>query len=388
MKKVRETGEYISCSVSGENYKAFVPSPLPPEPPLDVSHLSKLLADASAALARLDSMAGFLPDVNLFIYMYVRKEALLSSQIEGTQSSFSDLLLHENEDALGAPDEEDVQEVSNYVAALNHGLERMKNGFPLSLRLIREIHEILLSHGRGSTKMPGEFRRSPNWIGGPRPGKAKFVPPPPEKLDDCLGALERFLHDENDNIPILIKAALAHVQFETIHPFLDGNGRIGRLLITLLLCAHGIIQEPILYLSLWFKTRRDEYYEQLQYIRETGDWEEWTRFFLQGVVEVANQGVSTSRRILDLFDADKSKIETLGKAAPSAIQILTFMQKRPVVSVNDLKKELELTVPTLNTGLRNLESLGIVSELTGRQRDRLFAYQNYLAILSEDTDPL
>lgn len=388
MKKVRETGEYISCSVSGENYKAFVPSPLPPEPPLDMGHLSKLLADASAALARLDSMAGFLPDVNLFIYMYVRKEALLSSQIEGTQSSFSDLLLHENESAPGAPDEEDVQEVSNYVAALNHGLERMKNGFPLSLRLIREIHEILLSHGRGSTKMPGEFRRSQNWIGGPRPGKAKFVPPPPEKLDDCLGALERFLDDETDNIPILIKAALAHVQFETIHPFLDGNGRMGRLLITLLLCAHGIIQEPILYLSLWFKTRRDEYYEQLQYIRETGDWEEWTRFFLQGVVEVANQGLSTSRRILDLFETDKANIKTLGKAAPSAIQILTFMQKRPVVSVNDLKKELELTVPTLNTGLKNLENLGLVSELTGRQRDRLFAYQNYLAILSEDTDPL
>jgi len=388
MKKVRETGEYISCSVSGEEYEAFVPSPLPPEPPLDMSNLSKLLADASAALARLDSVAGFLPDVNLFIYMYVRKEALLSSQIEGTQSSFSDLLLHENEGALGAPDEEDVQEVSNYVAALNHGLERMRDGFPLSLRLIREIHEILLSHGRGSTKMPGEFRRSQNWIGGPRPGKAKFVPPPPENLDDCLGDLEKFLHVEDDNIPILIKAALAHVQFETIHPFLDGNGRIGRLLITILLCAHGIIQEPILYLSLWFKTRRDEYYEQLQYIRETGDWEEWTRFLLQGVVEVANQGVSTSRRILDLFEADKIKIETLGKAAPSAIQILTFMQKRPVVSVNDLKKGLELTVPTLNTGLKNLENLGVVSELTGRQRDRLFAYQDYLAILSEDTDPL
>lgn len=388
MKKVRETGEYISCSVSGENYKAFLPSPLPPEPPLDMSHLSKLLAEASAALARLDSMSGFLPDVNLFIYMYVRKEALLSSQIEGTQSSFSDLLRHENEEALGTPDEEDVQEVSNYVAALNHGLERMREGFPLSLRLIREIHEILLSHGRSSTKMPGELRRSQNWIGGPRPSKAKFVPPPPEKLDHCLGDLEKFLHAEDDNIPILIKGALAHVQFETIHPFLDGNGRIGRLLITLLLCAHGIIKEPILYLSLWFKTRRDEYYPQLQYIRETGDWEEWTRFFLQGVVEVANQGVSTSRRILDLFEADKVKIETLGKAAPSAIQILTFMQRRPVVSVNDLKKELELTVPTLNTGLKNLEKLGLVSEITGRQRDRLFAYQDYLAILSEDTNPL
>lgn len=389
MKKVRETGEFVPCSVAEESYRAFVPAPLPPQPPLDMGQLGGLLASASAALGRMDGLAGFLPDINLFIYMYVRKEALLSSQIEGTQSSFSDLLIHESEAAPGAPVEEDVQDVSNYVAALDHGLKRMRDGFPLSLRLVREIHEILLSKGRGSTKMPGEFRRSQNWIGGPHPSKARFVPPPPERLDECLGALEKFLHAEDDGLPVLIRAALAHVQFETIHPFLDGNGRVGRLLITLLLCADGVLKEPILYLSLWFKTRRDEYYDQLQYIRDTGDWEEWTNFFLRGVIETADQGVATARRILDLFETDRSKVESmLGKAAPSALKILGHMQKKPVVSVKDLIGPLGLTVPTVNTALRNLEKAGIIREITGRQRDRLFAYKDYLAILEEGTEPL
>lgn len=388
MKKVRETGEFVPCSVAGETYEAFVPSSLPPHPPLDMSGLGTLLADASAALGRLDSMASFLPNIGLFIYMYIRKEALLSSQIEGTQSSFSDLLIHESEDAAGAPIEEDVQDVSNYVAALDHGLSRLRGGFPLSLRLIREIHEILLSKGRGSTKMPGEFRRSQNWIGGPRPGKARFVPPPPERLDECLGALEAFLHADNDGLPVLIRAAMAHVQFETIHPFLDGNGRIGRLLITLLFCERGIIKEPILYLSLWFKIRRDEYYDQLQYIRDTGDWEEWTRFFLQGVVETATQGVETAQRIMSLFETDEKKVASLGKAAASARSIMAYMQKKPVASVKDMAARLSLTVPTVNTAIRNLEELGLLHEITGRKRDRLFAYQGYLDILAEGTEPI
>lgn len=389
MKKVRETGEFISCSVAEEKYLAFVPATLPPKPPLDMGQLGNLLASASAALGRLDGLAGFLPDIGLFIYMYVRKEALLSSQIEGTQSSFSDLLIHENELAPGAPAEEDVQDVSNYIAALNHGLERMRSGFPLSLRLIREIHETLLSKGRGSNKMPGEFRRSQNWIGGPRPSKARFVPPPPDRLDECLGAFEKFLHADDDNLPILIRAALAHVQFETIHPFLDGNGRIGRLLITLLLCADGVLKEPILYLSLWFKTRRNEYYDQLQYIRDTGDWEEWINFFLRGVIETADQGVATARRILELFDTDQRRVETaLGKAAPSALKILAHMRKKPVIAPKDLVAQLELTMPTINTALSNLEKIGIIHEITGRQRDRMFAYKAYLAILEEGTEPL
>ncbi len=389
MKKVRETGEFVSCSVADEKYRAFVPATLPPKPTLDMGQLSSLLASASAALGRLDGLAGFLPDIGLFIYMYVRKEALLSSQIEGTQSSFSDLLIHESEAAPGAPSEEDVQDVSNYIAALNHGLERMRGGFPLSLRLIREIHEILLSKGRGSTKMPGEFRRSQNWIGGPRPSKSRFVPPPPERLEECLGAFEKFLHADDDGLPVLIRAALAHVQFETIHPFLDGNGRVGRLLITLLLCADGVLKEPILYLSLWFKTRRDEYYDQLQYIRDTGDWEEWVSFFLRGVIETADQGVATARRILDLFDADQHRVETaLGKAAPSALKILAYMRKKPVIAPKDLVVPLGLTMPTINTALQHLEKAGIVQEITGRQRDRLFAYKAYLAILEEGTEPL
>ncbi|HNP52099.1 Fic family protein [Nitrosomonas nitrosa] len=389
MKKVRETGEFVSCSVAEEKYQAFVPSTLPPKPPLDMGQLGSLLASASAALGRLDGLAGFLPDIGLFIYMYVRKEALLSSQIEGTQSSFSGLLIHESEAAPGAPTEEDVQDVSNCIAALNHGLERMRGGFPLSLRLIREIHEILLSKGRGSTKIPGEFRRSQNWIGGPRPSKARFVPPPPERLEKCLGAFEKFLHADDDGLPVLIRAALAHVQFETIHPFLDGNGRVGRLLITLLLCADGVLKEPILYLSLWFKTRRDEYYDQLQYIRDTGDWEEWVSFFLRGVIEIADQGVATAKRILNLFNADQRRVETaLGKAAPSALKILAHMRKKPIIAPKDLVVPLGLTMPTINTALQHLEKAGIVQEITGRQRDRLFAYKAYLAILEEGTEPL
>ncbi len=389
MEKVREAGELVSCSMAEEKYQAFVPATLPPKPTLDMGQLGSLLASASAALGRLDGLAGFLPDIGLFIYMYVRKEALLSSQIEGTQSSFSDLLIHESEAAPGAPSEEDVQDVSNYIAALNHGLERMRGGFPLSLRLIREIHEILLSKGRGSTKMPGEFRRSQNWIGGPRPSKARFVPPPPERLEECLGAFEKFLHADDDGLPVLIRAALAHVQFETIHPFLDGNGRVGRLLITLLLCADGVLKEPILYLSLWFKTRRDEYYDQLQYIRDTGDWEEWVGFFLRGVIETADQGVATAKRILDLFDADQRRVDTaLGKAAPSALKILAHMRKKPVIAPKDLVIPLGLTMPTINTALQHLEKAGIVQEITGRQRDRLFAYKTYLSILAEGTEPL
>lgn len=389
MKRRRTTGELVPQTLAEDRYRAFVPASLPPQPPLEISEFGQLLSEASSALGRLDGQAALLPDIHLFIYMYVRKEALLSSQIEGTQSSFSDLLIHEVDAAPGAPVEGDVQDVSNYVAALNHGIKRLRDGFPLSLRLIREIHEILLSHGRGSDKMPGEFRRSQNWIGGPRPSKAAFVPPPPDRLDECLNALEKFLHARDDGLPILIRAALAHVQFETIHPFLDGNGRIGRLLITLLLCADGSLKEPILYLSLWFKTQRKEYYEQLQYVRESGDWEEWVSFFLRGVIETADQGLGTASRILALFEADRRKIDALGgKAGPSAATVFSHMQKKPVVSVKELSAATKLTVPTVNAALRNLGKIGIAEEITGKQRGRLFAYRDYLTILEEGTEPL
>ena len=265
-------GEYILISTVGEKARAFVPAPLPPLPPIDWTSggLRQRFDDALLALGRLDSVSMLLPDVSLFLYTYVRKEAVLSSMIEGTQSSLSDLLLFEADQQPGVP-LDDVREVSNYVAALDHGLSRLRTGFPLSLRLLREMHERLLASGRGARMTPGEFRRSQNWIGGTRPGTAVFVPPPPERVAECMGKLELFLHDQPQPTPVLLKAALAHVQFETIHPFLDGNGRLGRLLITLLLCEQKALREPMLYLSLYFKTHRHLYYDLLNRVRLDGN---------------------------------------------------------------------------------------------------------------------
>ena len=382
MGKVRETGQYIICSVSGERYQAFVPSRLPPNPSLNMDALGDLLAEASAALGRLDGLAGFLPDISLFIYMYVRKEAVLSSWIEGTRSMLSDLLLYENKQAPGVP-LEDVREVSNYVAGLNHGLERIRGGFPLCLRLLREIHTILLASGRSNTRLPGEFRSSQNWIGGSRPGNARFVPPPPEYLNETLGALEKFLHEQS-RMPVLIKAALAHVQFETIHPFLDGNGRIGRLMITLLLCAQGALKAPTLYLSLYFKTQRFDYYDQLQRVRETGDWEEWLRFFLIGIIETAGQGVATARSILDLFERDRTRLESSSRVSPALLKVFTDLQRRPLTSGKNLAAQTELTAPTVNAALKKLAEIGVIEEITGKRRDRIFAYKEYLALLQQE----
>jgi Fic family protein len=312
---------------------------------------------------------------------------VLSSQIEGTQSSLSDLLLYENDEAPGAPIE-DVQEVSNYVAAMNHGLERMRSGFPLSLRLIREIHEVLLSKGRGSGKQPGEFRRSQNWIGGSRPGNAVFVPPPPELLNDCLSQFELFLHDEQTGLPLLIKAGLVHVQFETIHPFLDGNGRLGRLLITFLLCAKDALREPILYLSLYFKTNRAAYYELLDRVRTKGDWEAWLDFFLVGVRDTAEQAASASREILALFNRDREKIETLGRPAASVLRVFQHMQRNPIIAIPSAAKRIGISAPTVAKSLGHMIGLGILEETTGRERHRLFVYRRYLDILNQGTEPL
>lgn len=384
----RTAGRLVHCTTSPEHFSAFVPAPLPPEPPLVISpDIQELLEQANRALGRLDGIGALLPDTQLFLYSYIRKEALLSSQIEGTQSSFSDLLLYESKEAPGVP-LDDVQEVSSYVAALEHGLQRIREGFPLSLRLIREVHEILLSHGRGSHQSPGEFRRSQNWIGGSRPGNARYVPPPPDLVIDCLGALEKFLHDDPAPTPTLIKAALAHVQFESIHPFLDGNGRVGRLLVTLLLCAEGAMTEPLLYLSLYLKQRRETYYDLLQQVRETGDWEAWLVFFLQGVQETAEQGAATTRTLLQLFREDRARIEGLGRSAASALRVFSEFQAAPILSVTKIAETLGLSVPTVNTAVKNLEELGIVQELTGRRRGRLFVYRRYLDVLSEGTEPI
>lgn len=384
---IERVGEQIQSSVAGEIYAAYVPKPLPPYPPIEMDKIYPLLDQANIALGRLDGLSIILPDPSLFLYMYIRKEAVLSSQIEGTQSSLSDLLLYENQEVSGVPNQ-DVIEVSNYVAAMEHGLERIKGGFPLSLRLIREMHEMLLSRGRGSSKQPGEFRRSQNWIGGTRPGNAKFVPPPPERLMETLDSLEKFLHDETIKLPTLIKAALAHHQFETIHPFLDGNGRLGRLLITFILCVDGIMAQPMLYLSLYFKANRQHYYEHLQLVRDSGDWEEWLQFFLKGVIETANQAVTTAQSILRLFKEDRLHIESAGKSSASMLVVHYYLQRHPTADSKRIVENCNLSLPTANSSLKQLVTLGIVKEITGKARNKIYVYQKYLDILSEGATPL
>lgn len=380
-------GRYESTSVGGERVRAFVPPPLPPTPPVDVASLLIPSERAQLALGRLDGMASILPDTGLFLYMYVRKEALLSSQIEGTQSSLSDLLLFEAEEAPGVPID-DVAEVSCYVAALTRGLELLRGGLPLSLRLIREIHAVLLSSGRGAGKQPGEFRSSQNWVGGPRPSLAAFVPPPPQHVMPALSDLERFIHAATPELPMLIKAGLVHVQFETIHPFLDGNGRLGRLLVTFLLCAEGTLREPILYLSLYLKTHRQAYYDLLQRVREQGDWEAWLRFFLDGVAETAEGATEAARQILALFAEDRAKIEALSRRAGSALRLHDLLKARPLLSVATATERLNLSHPTVGSAIARLTALGILRETTGRQRGRVFAYGRYMDILSSGTEPL
>jgi Fic family protein len=342
-----------------------------------------ILAEANQAVGRLDGMTSAFPDLNLFLYSYVRKEAVLSSQIEGTQSSLSDLLLYENAEIPGVP-LDDVQEVSNYVAALNHGLKRLRGGFPLSLRLIREIHEVLLAKGRGSHAQPGEFRKSQNWIGGTRPGNAAYVPPPPEYVMDCLGALESFLHQEDNSLPLLIRAGLAHAQFETIHPFLDGNGRVGRLLITFMLTEKQMLHEPVLYLSLFFKKHRRLYYDRLNGTRSANGWKEWLDFFLQGVRDTANQAVQTAIEIDRLFREDKEKIDQFGRGAPSALLIYQLAQANPIFSIRHAARESKLSFPTASAAIQRLTAAGILQESSGKRRDRLFLYAKYLDVLNRD----
>lgn len=387
MDKSGRIGERVPCSaVAGEHYTAYVPRPLPPAPPLDLTDIYPLLDQANVAIGRLDGMSMVLPDPSLYLYMYVRKEAVLSSQIEGTQSSLSDLLLFESAEAPGVPID-DVTEVSCYVAAMNYGLERLKE-FPLSLRLLREIHEKLMTNARGGNKQPGEFRTSQNWIGGTRPGNARFVPPPPERLMETLGALEKFLHDETVKLPILIKAALAHVQFETIHPFLDGNGRLGRLLITFILCAEGLLKQPMLYLSLYLKANRQAYYDHLQNVRETGDWESWIKFFLQGVTETAGQAANTAQALVALFTKDRALIQQSDKATATTQIVYDALLRQPVTNTRRLRELTGKPLPTLLRALDGLQQLGIITETTGKERHKVFAYRAYLDILNQGTEPL
>ena len=386
--KARKTGEYVTISTVGEIVKAFVPNELPPNPPLELDRgLSATLDQAHLELGRLDGAATVLPDTSLFLYMYVRKEAVLSSQIEGTQSSLSDLLLFEMDAVPGVP-LDDVQEVSNYVAAMEHGLRRLREGFPLCNRLICEIHGKLLAKGRGAEKKPGEFRTSQNWIGGTRPGNARYVPPPPERMAECLSAFEKFLNDDPERTPTLLKAALSHVQFETIHPFLDGNGRLGRLLITLLFCHEQVLREPMLYLSLYFKQHRDTYYDLLQRVRLAGDWEAWTAFFAEAVRDSARQAVATANELTVMIRRDRAAVQTLGRLAGSAYRVFDALTARPVLSSSAACERTGLVPHTVLKVMAALEKAGIVRETTGQKRNRLFCYDRYLNVLSEGTEPL
>ena len=382
------TGRYQVTTAASERIEAFVPTPLPPDPPLVLDGtLQQALERALLALGRLDGISTLLPDPDLFIYSNVRKEAVLSSQIEGTQSSLSDLLLFELDQAPGVP-VDDVVEVSNYVAALDHGINRLRADFPLSNRLIREIHGVLLSSGRGSDKDPGEFRRSQNWIGGSRPGNATFVPPPHTAVPDCMTAFERFLHADDDGLPLLVRAGLAHVQFETIHPFLDGNGRVGRLLITFLLHHGGALRAPLLYLSLYFKQHRATYYDLLDSVRREGNWEAWLAFFLEGVWQVATEAVAAVERLERMFRTDHAMIEGAGRRASSTLRVHEAFKARPIQSLASAAEATGLSFSAVSSAMNLLVELQIARELTGRRRNRLFAYDQYLADLAEGTEPI
>lgn len=380
-------GAFRSVQEGPAEYFAFFPEALPPDPPLDLDvGLHRLLDQANQALGRLDGITLLLPDPTQFLYAFVRKEAVLSSQIEGTMSSLSDLLLFENEIASGAP-VEDVKEAVNYIAAMSHGVESIESGrLPLCSRLLREVHAILLRSGRGSDKTPGEFRRSQNWLGGTRPGNARYVPPPWEEVEAAMSALERFLHDDPSPSPVLIKAALAHVQFETIHPFLDGNGRVGRLLMALLLIEQGVLQRPLLYLSLYLKRNRDTYYEHLQAVRTDGAWEAWLRFFLEGVVEVAASTAATVRSIVEVIERDRRRIHELGRGAATALRLHDLAVRRVVVKAPSAARQLELSEPPVYGAIARLEGIGILREVTGKARGKSYVYGEYMDILNEGTE--
>jgi Fic family protein len=383
----RTTGRYVPLSRAGGTL-AFVPASLPPVPALAIDDELRAGLDAAlVALGRLDGVSSLLPNPDVFLYSYVRKEALLSSQIEGTQSSLSDLLLFEVGAAPGVPFD-DVVEVSNYVAALDHGLARLRDGFPVSNRLIRELHATLMRRGRGADRAPGEFRRTQNWLGGTSPDDAVFVPPPPLDVEPCMAALERFLNDEPGPTPPLVKAGLAHVQFETIHPFLDGNGRLGRLLVALVLHAEGVLAQPILYLSLYFKQRRAEYYDRLGRVRTEGDWEGWMRFFARGVTEVASNAVASARRLTALVERDRERVRAIGRRGATALQVHEAMQREPVTTIPRLAARTRLSVPGVTAALERLLALGLVREVTGRRRGRVYSYVPYVELLSEGTEPL
>lgn len=383
----RLQGRYARIKTNEETFQAFIPAPLPPTPPIVWSAALRYRFDAAlVALGRLDAVTSLLPNAALLLYSFVRKEAVLSSQIEGTQSSFADLLLFEIDEQPGVP-MDDAREVSRCVAALERGLQDLRGGLPLCTRLMCEVHRVLMSHPGGRAKTPGEVRRTQVWIGGTRPGNAAFVPPPAHAVQDCLSALELFLNDQPEPVPPLLKAALAHVQFETIHPFLDGNGRVGRLLIVLQLVAAGVLREPMLYPSLFFKKHRALYYELLNEVRLNGDWERWLEFFAEGVEASAKQAVTTANSLLALVNADRDRIAGMGRAASSALDVHIALQRQPIATTAALVNATRLTPATVNKSLAHLERIGIVSEVTSRRRGRVFSYRKYIDELAAELEP-
>lgn len=380
------TGTYENSVAGGETCRAFVPAPLPPDPPLSIdAALQERLDEAHLALGRLDSVALLLPETSVFLYSYVRKEAVMSSQIEGTQSSLSDLMRYEADGVPGVP-LDDVREVSSYVAALEQGLRLLDSGLPLCVRLMNEVHATLMAHGRGAGKAPGQVRRTQNWIGGASPSRAAFVPPPPQRVNDCLSALERFLNDQPVRHSALIKAALAHVQFETIHPYLDGNGRLGRLLIPMILVHEGVLRAPLLYVSLYLKMHRSSYYELLQRVRERGDWEEWLWFFATAVRQTATQATATAKALNQLGESDRERLRSLGRAARSALDVHHALFRRPVMTIPAICALTGQSPHTVTKMLKLMAGMDLVREVTGRKRDRIYEYTAYLELLNrEDT---
>lgn len=387
-KRSARLGRKEIVSTTGEKVEAFIPPPLPPNPTVQMDRLYRRLEEATLALGRLDGVTSILPNPPLFISPYVMREAVFSSQIEGTQSSLSDLLLFESEETPEIP-LDDVQELLNCLEAMRYGLSQVRapGGLPVSQRLFLEIHKILLSKGRGSNKNPGEFRDGQNWIEN-QAGEKLFVPPPHKQVPDLLSDLEKFIHADTPQIPTLIKIGLIHVQFETIHPFFDGNGRLGRLLITLLFCTQGVLKEPLLYLSLYFKKHRQRYYDLLQQVRDSGDWETWLEFFLEGITETSGQAIKAANGILRLFEEDELKIKSLGRSAASALRVHRLLQEQPIIGIPQAAQKLGISIPTVAKSVRHLEKLKILREFTGKQWDRRFAYENYMKILNSGTEPL
>lgn len=385
---VRKTGKYFTKEVAGETVKAFVPFPLPPaRPALRIENsLAALHAEALAAIGRLEIAGTMVPSADWFLYGFVRKEAVISSQIEGTQATLEDVVTWEATHQSDHP--ADVEEVCNYVNALAFGREEIgkPHGLPICTRLLCGIHERLMRGGRGSDKQPGEVRTSQNWIGGSRPGNARFVPPPPEALGECLAALEHWIHRE-DVLPPLVRAGLAHVQFETIHPFLDGNGRVGRLLITLVLEHWGVLSSPLMYLSLGFKRHRERYYERLSAVRTEGDWEGWTEFFLECVVESANDGVTTAQELFAVVGSDREKAYAHATATINSLRLYELLPRHPVLTLARAGELLGATKPTTQKAIDSLCAAGVLQEITGRKRDRVYAWQSYIDVLGTETTP-